>query len=206
MTARQCSSGFSLIELVVALLLLGMIALAAQSGLHFGIQVWRRSDVTISTIDRMWTAQSVLREVLSSIEPRFKGEYPTFSGQSNVLSFDADPPNAFARYGIAHVTLSVRGQGSHEFLEISMAGLRSSSPKKQAILATDLSDMRFEYLDTTDRSATWLSSWQDRTNWPVAVRVISADPKRWPSMVIRLAITDTPSCLFDPEKMTCRRL
>jgi hypothetical protein len=100
----------------------------------------------------------------------------------------------------------VRRDGSHRSLQIGMTSLQTSGYKKQAILANGLSDLRFEYLDATDRSATWLSTWQDRTNLPVAIRVMSADSTHWPPLVIRLAIAETTTCVFDPERMTCHGL
>lgn len=202
MTAAP-SEGYSLIELVIALLLLSMVALAAQSGLHFGVTVWGRTKEVISTTDQIDAAQNVLRAVLSHALPRQKGEYVTFSGGPDLLVFDAMPPNAFERYGTGRVKLSVVRGKSGQDLQITMTALNGHM-EHRAVLADGLSNLRFEYLDASDRSATWLSSWQGKTHLPVAVRITSTDPIRWPAMVIRLAIAQTATCLLDLETMTCR--
>lgn len=205
MSASDPTSGYSLIELVVALLLLSMVALAAQSGLHFGTQVWRSSEETLSGGHKIWTAQSVLRQVVSHALPRFKGEYVTFSGEPGFLAFDALPPEAFARFGVARVTLSLRRKSSGQSLEIAMEPLRNNAGKKTAILAEGLHDLSFTYLDENGPKGTWLSSWRDRSHLPVSVRITASDADDWPPMTIRLVVAETPTCTYDPDILSCRR-
>lgn len=205
MTARFCHPGYSLVELLVALLLLGMIALAAQSGLHFGTQVWQSATTTAADFRQIAAAQAVLREVLSNAQPRFEGEYSTFSGQPKSLSFDTAPPGVFERFGTAHVTLKVAPDAGHQSLQIILESQEDAATTRHASLASGFDDLHFEYLDAGDHSGTWLANWQDRTRLPTAVRLVSDDPAHWPPLVVHLVIGETPTCLFDPERMTCRR-
>jgi len=205
MKAGGTSFGFSLIELVVSMLLLAIIAIAVQSGLHFGIQVWQASEREGRAAKQIRTSQTVVRAALYNTLPTSDGEYSSFDGKPSVVAFDAAPIYAFKRFGPAHVVISILSVGASQSLHISMSSLSSGTVMKTTLIS-GLSRMRFEYLDTREPAGTWLARWSARTHLPAAVRLISAAPARWPEMVAWLPIGETADCRFDPETMTCRNI
>ncbi len=197
-------SGYSLVELVVALLLLGMIAIAVESGLQFGARVWQRSQQSIGSSHQLDSAQSVLRTLLSHSVPRLNGAYVTFVGEPTALSFDAFPPQAYQSHGYVRVSLSVTRDGPTEKIVLAMQSLVDESAKKQAVIVDGLKGVRFAYLDNSGGSSTWLSYWRDRRRLPDAVRVITDDPSQWPTLIVRPLISQSSDCALDPVTMTCR--
>jgi prepilin-type N-terminal cleavage/methylation domain-containing protein len=206
MTGGKYDDGYSLIELVVALLLLSMIAMLTQSGLFFGTRVWEKTETRIESGEHLIQAQVVLREVLSQSLPHMKDDFVTFSGRSDRVVFDCVPPQAFEQYGSAHVVISSEPSApAKRKLILRMQSLAKSSTSRELTLGDDFGRLRFTYLDATDRSATWLAAWHDRKSLPAAVRITSDDPAHWPELTIHLQIMQDPNCFLDPVSMTCRR-
>ncbi len=203
--ATHHDAGYSLVELVVVLLLLGMIALACESGLHFGAQVWTRSGDRIQSGSQLVTAQTVLHALLSHSLPRLKGDYVTLEGEPTVVRFDLAPPQAFQSFGTAHAVLRVVHSGAFDSLTLEMQSIAEPSIKKYTVLVDHIAGLRFSYLDASDKSFTWLSYWRDRRRLPDAVRITASNPTHWPTMIMRLGIAQSSSCSIDPVLMTCRK-
>jgi general secretion pathway protein J len=198
-------AGYSLIELVVAILLLGMVTLAAQSGLHFGARVWERSQQNATLAHELDTSQVILRSVLSQSLPRFKGEYVTFSGEPSRISFDCIPPQAFGPSGTAHAVLSLERDSNSRVLAITLKRILDDGGEKHAVLLDGRNDLHFAYLDASGKSQTWLSYWRDRKRLPDAIRIAGDDPASWPTLIVRPLIAQDANCTLDPVSMTCRR-
>src|SRR4029077_8093934 len=62
------SDGFTLLELLVAVVLLSLIFLLLTSGLQFGTSVWNADEETPDTSEVL-TVQDLLRRVLSEARP-----------------------------------------------------------------------------------------------------------------------------------------
>ena len=63
------------------------------------------------------------------------------------------------------------------------------------------------YLDASDRTPVWLDRWHDRKGLPAAVRIEGATDDaraRWPGLVVKLHIDQTPLCVSDPVSLDCR--
>src|SRR5688572_14610536 len=63
--ARACESGFTLLELMVVIMLLGIIAVALFGGLRFSGRVWERTVEIADMADTVEAAQTFLRRELA---------------------------------------------------------------------------------------------------------------------------------------------
>lgn len=205
MTDPHHEDGYSLIELVVAMLLLGMIALAVEGGLHFGARVWEHSQRTISSAQQIATGQTVLRNLLSHSLPRLKGDYVTFLGEPSTLTFDAVPPQAFETHGAAHVLLATKYDGTNKTLVLTMQSIVDPQSKKSAIIVNHIKNLKFAYLDASEKIPTWLAYWRDRKRLPDAIRIDSDNASEWPALIVRPLIAQSANCTLDPVSMTCRK-
>ena len=199
------AEGYTLVELVVVMLLLGMIALACESGLHFGAQVWSHTEEPARLNAQIVSAQTILRTLMSRTLPRAKGDEVAFDGEPMAIDFDLMPPQAFAG-GTAHARLQiVQARGSAR-LEIELQSIAAPNIKKRAILLSDVGLMRFSYLDTSEKSRTWLAYWRDRNRLPAAIRITGNDPEAWPTLIVRPVIVQSESCVLDSEELACRKI
>src|SRR5690242_3810902 len=99
-TCRQ--DGYTLIELLVAMLLLGLVGLTITGGIQFGARVWEHSETNISDTEALDMTQGILREFLSVAVPNRAGGFARFDGQSRNVSFYAPAPRALTGGGLAH--------------------------------------------------------------------------------------------------------
>jgi len=207
MTLKTGSAGgYTLVELVVVMLLLGMIALACESGLHFGAQVWSRTEEPARLDAQIVSAQTILRTLMSHTLPRAKGVDVAFDGEPMAMDFDLVPPEAFGGGGTAHAKLRiVQARGSAR-LEVELRSIAAPNIKKRAILLGDVGLMRFSYLDMSEKSSTWLAFWRDRSRLPAAIRIAGSDPAVWPALIVRPVLVQSATCVLDSEELACRKI
>lgn len=207
MTPRPAlSDGYTLVELVVVMLLLGLIALACESGLHFGSQIWSRSETSFGREDRLAANQSILRNLLAHSLPRLKGESVSFEGETTEIRFDVTPPEAFQEGGTAHGILRVTKTNKESTLELDLQSIANPHLVRHAILATGVGSLRMSYLDASGHSQMWLSHWRDRSRLPDAVRIESDNPTAFPTLIVHLPIAESATCRPDPVNMACRKI
>ncbi len=206
MTLKTVSKeGYTLVELVVVMLLLGMIALACESGLHFGAEVWSRTEEPAQLDAQIVSAQTILRTLMSHTLPRARGDDVAFDGEPMAMDFDLVPPQAFGG-GTAHARLRIVQARGSTCLEIELTSIAAPNIKKRAVLLTDVGLMRFSYLDTSDKSQTWLAYWRDRSRLPAAIRITGSDPAVWPALIVRPIIVQSATCVLDSEELACRKI
>lgn len=206
MNRRRADHGYTIVELIVVLLLLSLIATAMSAGLQFGTRVWERSEARISTSQTDDTAQTALRNLLSSALPRMEDGLARFHGEPNYAAFDAVPPPAFGASGLARVEVSLIPGDGGDSLTVKVTSLIDGKKSRSVRLADHLDNVRFAYLDATEQVPAWLDYWRDRPHLPGAVRLQARDGgAAWPAFVARLPIAQDARCDFDPVSTDCRK-
>jgi prepilin-type N-terminal cleavage/methylation domain-containing protein len=200
---RATEDGYTLIELIVALLLASLVGTAVTGGLQFGTRIWERSDSRIEESRDIATAQTVLRSLLASAIPRRKGGFVTFRGERGSLSFDASTLPALGSHGLVRMDIVLDHDVAESSLKLVATSLIDSRAHRSAVLMERLSDARFSYLDASGKLPVWLAAWRDRDRLPDAVRLDSGGS--WPVLVMRLPIAQDADCAFDPVSTSCRR-
>jgi prepilin-type N-terminal cleavage/methylation domain-containing protein len=200
-------NGYTLVELLVVLALAGFIAAAVTGGLQYASLIWSRSDSQMSAIREAAVAQHILRDALAAAVPRQKDHFVEFDGGPDRIVFYGEAPAAFSRSGIARIELSLK-QGPGD-TELVLNETSSIDPRRSAsvVLARNLEEARFDYLDASEKSPTWLAFWRDRDRLPDAVRLErkrESNQRDWPSFVAYLPIAQDAACSFDPISTTCR--
>jgi prepilin-type N-terminal cleavage/methylation domain-containing protein len=181
--------GFSLIEVMVAITLLGVIATLVSSGMRLGLDISTRGD---SRAERRRAEQTERRMLHSQLQGALPYRYWTeregkpvehvaFEGEERKLRFVSrfgirDGPDSLPRW----IQLESRGTPPADG-KLVLEERRILSPDNAA--SADIGaqaeisfcdDVRFEYLDGADERPAWVSSWTgtERTSpLPLAVRL-----------------------------------
>jgi general secretion pathway protein J len=99
--ATSGCGGFTLVELLVAMTLLGLIFVALFGGLRFGTRVWETGNAQSERIAEVEIAQSLLRRLLrQAFVPDAAEGVGTVRGEADRLAFTAPAPSRFLLGGI----------------------------------------------------------------------------------------------------------
>ena len=197
--------GFTLLEALVAMILLGLMMAVMTGSIRFAGQSRDAATVRIDGLDTMRIAQDFLRQTITQAHQKrwlkVVGRPFVFRGEREEL-FLAAPLNA--RVGVGGLFLmrfaladSDRGKGkklvmARQFPEPDMQEMPDFAGAESTVLAENIAELEFAYLGREDDNSepTWSDDWKEPARMPEAVRVRIKPVvgKPWPEMVIPLQI------------------
>jgi len=207
-------AGLTLLELLVALSLLGMLFVVLQQGLTLGQRVWERATTRQAVrLDAVETAQTLLRERLTRANPVFlrtgDGEV-TLVGDARAVTFDAPPPGVFGSGTYLRYTLSVTADN---VLELAWKPDTDRSPAapliRNAVLGgVDRLEIAYFGVGRADRQPRWWSYWRGQPAMPLLVRLRVVFPpgdlRIWPDLLVAPRATVDAQCAWEPVTRNCR--
>jgi prepilin-type N-terminal cleavage/methylation domain-containing protein len=206
--------GYSLIELLVVLALMGLIAIAMSGGIRFGAKVWERTGTQVELLEQTQGAQVLLRNLLSTVAPRlFDPGNPnedTFVGDRRRMSFTAPLSPSLGQGGLARFNLTASSENGATALEIAWKPRHGASVQSKQLLLRGAGAIAFSYatVDATGAIA-WTDNWTADAGTPVLIRIradfAQSAAIRWPDLIVRTRIDRDSSCIFDPVSFECRR-
>lgn len=171
--------GFTLVEVIIALAIVGMLIVTAFGGLRVAIGAWQRGDERTETQQHVRSLTLTLARAVGASYPyaasRQQGETPTilFSGEADRLEFvtQSSPFPTPAPVAFTAVVIEL-ATGEHPKLVIRQRVLPNHEPFKDAppLLEDDsIGTLELSYLGESG----WQSEWnvQTETALPRAVRI-----------------------------------
>ena len=211
--------GFTLMELLVAVVLLALLSVILTGSLRFGFRAWARGTDHAERVDQIVLVQDFLRRTIGDVYPFFLTTDPTrggghvdFAGTAQHLGFLASAPLALGGRGRARFELSVVKDARHsDFVVTSIPELADSTvAPSRKVLMSDVEAIEISYFGKprSDKSAAWHEAWVEEAALPQLVRIrvrLSAGATRsWPDLVIAPRITADVGCVHDPLTKLCR--
>lgn len=209
---RSGERGFTLLELLVALTLLGLVLAAIFGELRFTTRAWDATDAKIDRNGELLSVHSFLRTRLQQIqqpaataEQRDAATDDIFTGNSRAMTFVATMPANVSEGGFYDISLSQENDADGDTLFISWrpfdaeGAAPANSAENSRVLLRGVRDVRFSYFGQTNDSvaAQWWDNWPVRDRTPSVVRVEvnfqADDPRVWPELVVSPAIANPVS-------------
>ncbi len=208
MSARW-ERGFTLLELLIAMTLLGLLMLGLFGGLRLGARVWEASDARSADRARIEAVQRFIRTYLGQARPlaaadRTGDNVVAFIGRGERLDFTAVLPAHLSAGGFEHVALSladhddghglVLEHGPLQRREDGRAELFQLDEAETAVLLDNLVAVEFSYYGARNRGedAEWTDRWDDDQRLPLLVRIRiefpESDRRIWPELTVALRI------------------
>jgi len=205
-------AGFTLLELLVAMVVLSLLSLVMMGSLRFSARVWERTQVASDEADAVSAAQEFLRRQLAAAYPQWQrggsdAAHILFDGGQQALGFLASPPAQFGPGSDLRLTLQLSQSGA---LEVVWQADRSADPPKTTVLLSGISSVDFSYygLPFGGTIPKWSDSWSNRARLPDLVRIRVAfapgDRRVWPELVVHPQISVDAGCIYEPLTRTCR--
>jgi general secretion pathway protein J len=203
--SRSChsSAGFTLLELLIAITLLGLLMAALFGGLRLGARAWERSEERLDDGARLQVVQNFLRDRLAQAYPLGADDETgpsrlAFEGDGDALRFVTLTPEHLGT-GFAEFFLTIADQSGERDLVVRWrrfeypAGSSESLEEEPQIkiLLERIEALEIAYYGAPDRGdpAIWQEQWLEAQALPelVRVRVIfpQDDRRYWPDLIVR---------------------
>ncbi len=191
--AVRSERGFTLLELLVALVVFGFVLAGLVGGLRFGLRAQDTQARLIAAQADFGATDRVLRNLVAEMDPGSAQERPLVTGEGHAFGFVTDLGRAAAglgQDGNASVALGVDSQ--HRLVlrwqpVIHAVRLRPGPPVSTEVLLTGVQGVDFAYWTHGQGGAgTWSSTWSEQGIPPlVRIRLRFADDSHqsWPDII-----------------------
>ena len=228
MARRHREGGFTLLELLISLTLLGGLGVVMFGGLWYGLQTWHRASVFDERADDMTVVRHALDQALGRAYPLYlgSGKSPSagiapglpqdkpgiaFIGTPTAIQFLAPTPQSLGGGGMTRfqlrVTPSEKGIG---YSLIMRAQPELTNTPDQWITSSILDhakEILFSYYTgniDSSVSPKWLKHWEHQAMLPRLIRMSVVFPGfKWPDVTIAPRVAIDASCTLEPGSMTC---
>jgi general secretion pathway protein J len=201
-------AGFTLVELLVALALIGLLTAALFGGLRFAARATDRATAATDHASAVALAYGFLQSQLGNAQPYPatsdpKDQQIIFDGAADQIDMITTAPARLALGGFFHLHLAaarLRGH-LHLFAEWQEPPRRDDAspqtPLEPTVLLDDLRAAGFAFFGTTDPElpAEWHEQWRDVTVLPrmIRLRIEFADGWRAPDLIVAPRLAEEPN-------------
>lgn len=215
---KRVSTGFTLLELLIALTLLGMILVILFGGLRMASRVWDASELHTRNATHLGSLQGFLRRQLTQVRayrwPQDKKQELAFSGARESLRMVTPivahhDPGGLYLVGLEWVETRDSGQllmsrvvpnkDSNDFSELNSV--------EKIVLAEQVKRLKFAYFgaDTITSEPLWRDRWEDMQGLPflIRMRITFSDGRDWPDLVVAPKLGGDAGCLWDAAVNQC---
>ena len=190
--AVRRQAGFTLLEILVALVVLGFLMVGLSEGVRFGLRAW---DTETRLVDRradMDAMERVLRGVIESADPGDFNEPAPFHGKAGTLDLVSRLPMAAGALVTRNAEIGLGVDSKHRLilrwsLHPHAERLAKPVPPQQAVLIEGVDHIAFSYLRAPEQGGGWTEVWEAPT-LPLLVRITVSFPKddrrHWPTIEV----------------------
>jgi len=207
--ARHREAGFTLLEIMVAMVMLGLIVTTAFGALRLGERSWEAGLARSGDTETLRAVSGLLQRQLNQALPQTWSEGKktriAFSGTDHALRFIAPSPSRHAASGLYEYTLSGEPQADGAALVLHYqlhdpgdAGFQpDDSQGTRVSLVAGLQSVDFAYFGSpsNDDPPRWHAYWSDSSQGLprlVRARLVSRpDEQAWPDLLLSLAAEPT---------------
>jgi general secretion pathway protein J len=219
---RRRAAGFTLVELMIALLLLGIMGAVLVGSVSLSARSWDGGEAKAEQVSEMRQAQEFLRGQLSAQYPqriRKAVDLPLmFGGERDEIRYAAALPPRVIEGGVFYFRLALARVGTSNELVVERVIPESDATTEprfdnpeRSVLAKRIAELRIGYFGRDpnalpDAEPSWRDRWEDRQRLPDLIR-IEVKPEQgpaWPALVVEPRRAPEAGCLaWDPARNIC---
>ncbi len=203
-------AGFTLIEVLIALVLVSLLAAALYQGLRLGNRAWSALSARAAAADETGVAHRLVREIIDQAyplpAPTAQGFQVDFRGEAKGFLFWTPPPEIWAHPGgLIQARLQMRESGGRRDLVLALSeNLANPMWTEEVVLLSGIADLALDYYG----SAGWRSVWQNQPQMPqlvrLRVRFPDGDRRAWTELVAAPKTDLDTECVIDTLTQRCR--
>jgi general secretion pathway protein J len=193
---RGARAGFTLIEVLAALAVLGMILVALSTGLRFGRQALLAQNRSMATENQVGPVDAALRSLVAKAWPGAVGAEARFAGTARALSFRTSMPESLTAQRIRDADVTIGVDSEHRLYLAWLPWYRNwmiaKPPPARIDLLANVDHVEFAYWDPSLHlpPGGWVTAWVG-TTVPKLLRIRLVFTKdaglRWPDIIVATA-------------------
>ncbi len=188
---RAADAGFTLIEVIVALVVLGFVLAGLAQATHFGISAWGLETRLADNAAGLERMDRVLRHLIEQASAPVSSDDHPFTGQEHRLTFLTLLPDQPQTEPIRHAQVALGVDDRHRLVlrwqpHPNATALQPAPPMQQIVLAEGLDRIDLAYRQAAADGGKWSKTWSESAV-PVLVQihfVLANGKHRWPDMEV----------------------
>ena len=187
---RHAPPGFTLLEVLVALVVLGLVLAGLVQGTRFGLRVADRQATTIAASADLDATERVLRGLIQQMDPGSLTSAPLLAAGPTSLAFTTDLSVVAPSLGVGEADIGLGVTPDRRLVlrwtpHLHATRLAAPPAATQTTLLPGVSRVQFAYC--CDAAGQWLGAWTEQV-LPSLIRIQLAFPadahRAWPPIVV----------------------
>jgi general secretion pathway protein J len=191
LASLRADGGFTLLEIIIAVVVMGFILAGLSQATRFGITAWNTQERLALRVDQMERVDRVLREVIGQAAPPLAADDKPFAGQEHRLVLTTRLPEQPQTDPVRRAQVAIGVDGNHRLLlrwtpHANAVALKKLPPPEEFVLADGVDHIDLSYRQSLTDGGKWLRVWEDSALPAlVTLHIVFQDPHRsWPVLQV----------------------
>ena len=203
--ARHRQFGFTLLELLIAMTLMGLVLGLLYGGLRLGARSWDAGEQRAEQLSEMQAVHDFIRRQLRQSLEVFRnsqlGRVLAFQGESQRLLIVAPMFEHLGRGGLYYIEFDVLQDVDGDVLRMRWYPFQPGDldereddidmqDAEETILLADIADVKWAYfgINAVGENPDWFDEWDNPLQNPTLIRLsLTIREAAWPDLVVRLS-------------------
>ncbi len=189
---KHAPPGFTLLEVLVALVVLGLVLAGLVQGTRFGLRVADRQSATIAASADLDASERVLRGLIQQMDPGTLTNAPDLTATPTSLGFTTDLDAVAPGLAVGEADVALGVTPDHRFVlrwtpHRHVTPLAAAPASGETTLLPGVARVQFSYCCDDAAGGQWLGGWTERT-LPSLIRIQLFFPAGsglvWPPIIV----------------------